>query len=151
MLVKARQSITLPTNSQRFDAYRRHASTIPDTCSELIDEEKNSNQLSVTSTCPWEVEQDSDAHRYPKIMSFAKCKCVDCRGDPDSSCEVIWQNTVVLRHNGTCVDGMYLYEPYIEPVSVGCACTPRIRIPASVGSKRRRRSLADILQGSSRE
>ena len=147
MLVRARQSVTVPTGNQRLEMYRRHASSIPDTCPDLTDAEKSSTQLSVTSSCPWEVEQDFDAYRYPKIMSFAKCKCPNCRGNPDSSCEIIWQDTVVLRHNGTCVDGMYLYEPYLEPVSVGCACTPIMRVPASAESKRRRRSLAHILRG----
>ena len=140
MLVKAKHELAGVSNHQRYDNYHRPTA---DTCPPLTDEEK---MLSATANCPWEMGSNYDAYRYPKSMSYAKCKCIDCRRNPRSSCEIIWYNTVVLRHNGTCIDGLYVYEPYLEPVPVGCACTPRVMVPVST---RRHRSPRHIWQFSS--
>ena len=131
-----------PTSDRRNVIERRHSSVAPETCAALTDEQKNNDGLRNVSSCPWDIEQDIDSNRIPGSLPFAKCKCNTCRGDLGSSCEIIWHNTVVLRRvDGTCVDGMQLYEPALEPISVGCVCKPMTT------QNRRRRSLGDMLRG----
>ena len=132
-----------PTSARRDEIERRHSSNdVPETCDALTDEEKNNHGLRNVSSCPWDIELDIDNNRIPRTLRFAKCKCDTCRGDSGSSCEIIWHNTVVLRRvEGTCVNDMRLYEPALEPISVGCVCKPMTT------QNRRRRSLGDVLRG----
>ena len=113
-------------------------------CADSTEEEEDSGDVSSRSTCPWELEQHQDNRRFPRVLNLVKCKCNACRSRGIGyHCEVIWHNQVVLRHNGTCIDGMYMYEPHLEPVTVGCTCTST----KTQSGNRSHRSVLDILQG----
>ena len=140
--LKKLNEIPEPTSGQRSEIEHRHSSSAPENCDALTEDQKINSGLREVSSCPWDVEQDIDNNRIPSSLPFAKCKCNTCRGDSGSSCEMIWHNTLVLRRvNGTCVDGMQLYEPALQPISVGCVCKPMTT------QNRRRRSLGDVLRG----
>ena len=117
-------------NAERVRNYRPAKDN---TCPVLTQEQKITEEVRVTSLCPWDWFQNKDESRYPRIMMFAQCECVECR-QFDGTCEVAWYNVRVLRRNGTCVNGKFVYEPALEPVPVACTCDPAVRTNVSVHS-----------------
>ena len=132
-LIHFPQFINPVGNAQKLNNYQQAKNN---TCPVLTPEQKSTGEVRVTSLCPWDWFQNKDESRYPRIMMFAQCECVQCR-KLDGTCEVAWYNVRVLRRSGTCVNGKYVYEPALEPVPVACTCDPAVRVNVSVVSKER--------------
>ena len=83
--------------------------------------------IRLRSVCPWELVDDFDANRYPKILQKAVCRCSNCL-DPQSNqlneslgCHPVYYPMPVLRRVG-CKDGIATFESSFEQVAVACDC-----------------------------
>ena len=97
-------------------------------CPDVTPEELTSVDPNVRSLCPWRTVNNTDTSRFPETMQFVQCECSNCREVQGGQCEVIWRNTLVLRRDSVCIDGLYLYKPVYQPVSVACVCAKQRKL-----------------------
>ena len=82
--------------------------------------------LNFRSTCPWYMYLEYDIDRIPQAMVKAECTCKDCLNrDNSGKCEKVDSFVSVIRR--TCIDGIYKYYIYMEPVPVGCTCKHHVK------------------------
>ena len=97
-------------------------------CPNITPEELTSVDPNVRSLCPWRTVNNTDTARFPQTMQFVQCECSNCIEVPGALCEVIWRNTLVLHRDSVCIDGLYLYKPVYQPVSVACVCAKQRKL-----------------------
>ena len=79
------------------------------------------------STCPYYYVISHDPLRYPVAIAEARCKCMYCLDDStgDNLCEAVYFPKTVLRRQGGCVNGTYVYQPEMYYVQNACVCAKR--------------------------
>lgn len=78
------------------------------------------------STCPYYYVMEIDSKRYPPAITEARCRCDKClessRRSEFNVCEPITLPVKLLRNTGTCVNGVWQYEPYTHHLTFACTC-----------------------------
>ena len=73
--------------------------------------------LGKRSTCPWVMCRDSDPHRLPRDIYYAKCLCTGCKGQSgEYSCQPIFTSRIVSR-----VTNRSTHDEIVR-VPTGCTC-----------------------------
>lgn len=74
--------------------------------------------LGKRSTCPWVMCRDSNSHRQPRDIYYAKCLCTGCKGQSgEYSCQPIYTVVTVSR-----VTSRGIHDDDILRVPLGCTC-----------------------------
>lgn len=74
--------------------------------------------LGKRSTCPWVMCRDSNSHRQPRDIYYAKCLCTGCKGQSgEYSCQPIYTSVTVSR-----VTSRGNHGDDILRVPLGCTC-----------------------------
>lgn len=93
------------------------------------------DNLYLTSTCPWYVKMEYDANRLPHVIAKAECVCEKCynvmNSDTAGKCNKVNSFIPVIRRK--CLSGVYMYFATVETVPVGCTCK------RNVGRSKRRK------------
>ena len=89
----------------------------------------------ILDMCPYFVELNYDANRFPQILLNSRCRCENCIGIPkdlsrteETMCKAITVKERVLRRQLTpkgkprCKNGKAWYEPAWEDIPIACAC-----------------------------
>ena len=75
------------------------------------------------SSCPWYTKVITNSTLYPKVRMEAVCRCRDCIGsDGMHNCEPVYSEMLFLQHSSVCVDGLFVYEPIVKHIQIGCVC-----------------------------
>jgi hypothetical protein len=85
------------------------------------------------STCPWYYEANHDATRFPAVILYAVCRCLDCVGsDGTHQCQTIYKTlTVFVREDNCDVDGFYKYQQVEQQWPTGCVCVKKTMAESS--------------------
>ena len=76
------------------------------------------------SYCPWYNFISHNMDRYPHDLAEARCRCDYGAGmGSETACEPVHYSIRVLRRTDQCVDGLYVYTPGWQSISVGCTTT----------------------------
>ncbi|KAL4223061.1 hypothetical protein ACF0H5_016537 [Mactra antiquata] len=91
--------------------------------------------------CPWDYVQDYDEHRFPPVLTVARCKCRNCL-DEYHKCKPVLYSIHVLRRE--CIDNTIRWIRRTQLISVACTCSR----PSLVHVKRKKKwkGLADVLE-----
>ena len=78
------------------------------------------------SYCPWYNQIQHDKNRYPPDIAQARCRCKESIAlGGKSECREVRYFMMVLRNTGSYgSDGLFIYKPCLQFVSVGCTPTP---------------------------
>ena len=93
----------------------------------------NSSNIADLSLCPWEQHIDVDNERIPRIIPFAKCRCLKCSGDLSNtplSCQPVYKSMTVWKKNNSRF--VQYHQTWLR-VPIACACS----VPILLGSARK--------------
>ena len=93
----------------------------------------NSSNIADLSLCPWEQHIDVDNERIPRIIPFAKCRCLKCSGDLSNtplSCQPVYKSITVWKKSNSRFD--QYHQTWLR-VPIACACS----VPILLGSARK--------------
>ena len=99
--------------------------------SHVCDVKLNVTKLNELAICPYHFKIIDRSDRYPHLRTQAICNCANCTRNPAND-DVIYKcmpitilMPALIRDKYACIDGIYLWKPILEYVSIACECKKR--------------------------